>query len=62
MGNSFQVFFLSFKASIVFYLQKSKMAAWYNTEIVTDEEILIYSFVISFFCIIFHEKPNFVPI
>ena len=26
-GNSFQVFFLSFKASFVFYLQKSKMAA-----------------------------------
>ena len=38
------------------------MAAWYNTEIVTDEEILIYSFVSAFFCIIFHEKPNFGPI
>ena len=38
------------------------MAAGYNTEIVTDEEILIYSFVISFFCIIFHEKLNFGPI
>ena len=36
--HSFHVFFLSFKASIVFYLQKSKMAAWYNTEIVTDEK------------------------
>ena len=32
------------------------MAAWYNTETVTDEEILIYSFVIFFYCIIFHEK------
>ena len=38
------------------------MAVWYNTEIVTDEEILIYSFVISFFRIIFHEKLNFGPI
>ena len=47
-GNSFQVFFLSFKASIVFCLQKNKMAAWYNTEIVTNEEIQIYSFVIFF--------------
>ena len=38
------------------------MAAWYNTETVTDEEILIYSFVISFYCIIFHEKLNVGPI
>ena len=61
-GELFQVFFLSLKASFVFYSQKSKMAAWYNTETVTDEEILIYSFVISFYCIIFHEKLNVGPI
>ena len=33
-----------------------------KTEILTYEEIQIYSFVISFFCIIFHEKFNFGPI
>ena len=38
------------------------MAAWYNTETVTDEEILIYFFVKSFYCIIFHEKLNVGPI
>ena len=38
------------------------MAALYNTEIVTYEEIQIYSFVISFFCIFFHEKLNNGPI
>ena len=62
MENSFQVVFLSFKASFVFCLQKYKMAALYNTEIVTYEEIKIHSFVISFVCIIFHEKLNFDPI
>ena len=38
------------------------MAAWYITEIITYEEIQIYSFVISFFSIIFHEKLNSGPI
>ena len=60
--NSFQVFVLGFKALFVFCLQKSKMAASYNTEIVTYKGIQIYSFVISFFCIIFHEKLKLGPI
>ena len=42
-GNSCQVFFLSFKASFVFCWQKFKIASC-NTEIVTYEEIQIYSF------------------
>ena len=32
-------FFLIFKASFVFCLQKSKMAAWYNTEIVKKWDV-----------------------
>ena len=38
------------------------MVAWNNTETVTDEEILMYSIVISFYCIVFHEKLNVGPI
>ena len=35
------------------------MPAWYNTEIVTYEEIQIFFFVICFVCIILHEKLKY---